>query len=948
MDVTKSIWKPNLYRLGLLLTLLVMVADWAGLLDWFERVLYDGRAKVCHYFTPPPTDRLVHLDIDDDTLTEIGAWPWSRATLARIIDEISLAKPKVIGMDMYFPDPQRDDYIHFEKGSGQVVANDELFAASVKRAGNVLIPISVAFEDSSAADPLLSQIQRLLHSDLEMDASQVVEALQRAGQDRDDLPLAVRSRLSLARQRAMLDRIDQEIQDGIKDLDVLRRKLVPKADAANHQTDASQLLEAKLPLAMAIHRMLPFRTALPDSMPLASAPREEAVNILKIADSLRYSGFVDIPASSNDGTVRSLPLLVNYRGGALPHMALGMACALLDVDVKNIRCTPNSIILPVPNRQPIIIPARIERSTNFGSIGAIVDVPYFGRSGESNWLTMYDYPAYRESRAHLKIAVIWKLIRRSDSIRRTNQTADRALKKLAETLSGVPELETYLQNIPDASDTATRLRVIDTTLKALMDFGVGDLLKKPPAELDAEDKKLTEPTRDLQDIAKINRESEELLAKDRIEVRKQLQDKAVFIDWTAVGRIDFYPTSLHPKCPGAVIQGVIVNGILTGELWRRGPRWVTALITFLIGLLITLLVALLPPWRALFYTILIMLGYGLINGELLFDYGNLIVGAAGPLAVSALVWFGLTLTNYIAEKRARSQIRKRFSSYVDPALVDYCEEHPDMDVFAGQVREMSVAFTDLAGFTTISEKLREATVPLLNSFMGAMVPVIRENRGYVNKFLGDGIMFFYGAPRENPDHAVDCVRTIINMRKALAGFNLDLKKRDLPLVGMRAGITTGEMVVGDAGSTKAPHIASDYTVLGDRVNLAARLEAANKFFGSNLLIIQRTRDLIGDRFLVRPIGKIVVKGKSEDVMCYEAICDIAEASAQQILHAQLSAKLVEAFLAGEFDDCTLICDELEEKTLDVEFATTYRKLCTKHLTEGFEGVFNGQIVLSEK
>src|ERR1700759_166676 len=104
----KAIWKPKLFRLGLLLTLLVMVLDRVALLDAPENLLSDRRARYCRKFTPPPTDRIVHLDIDDDTLNEIGAWPWAREKLAKIIDEVSLAKPKVIGMDMYFPDPQDD------------------------------------------------------------------------------------------------------------------------------------------------------------------------------------------------------------------------------------------------------------------------------------------------------------------------------------------------------------------------------------------------------------------------------------------------------------------------------------------------------------------------------------------------------------------------------------------------------------------------------------------------------------------------------------------------------------------------------------------------------------------------------------------------------------------------------------------------------------------------
>ena len=173
MAQKQRIWKPRLFRLGLLLTLLVIAADWAKQLNAFENQLFDRRAKYCRQFTPPPTDRIVHIDIDDDSLNEIGAWPWPREKLARIMDEIALAKPKVIGMDMYFPEAQRTEGVPQSDGSIKLVANDELFAASLKRAGNVLIPISVRFANANPPDPLFLRVQKLLESDLELTQQQI-------------------------------------------------------------------------------------------------------------------------------------------------------------------------------------------------------------------------------------------------------------------------------------------------------------------------------------------------------------------------------------------------------------------------------------------------------------------------------------------------------------------------------------------------------------------------------------------------------------------------------------------------------------------------------------------------------------------------------------------------------------------------------------------------------
>ena len=318
----------------------------------------------------------------------IGAWPWPRATLAEILDEVENAKPKVVGFDIYFSDPQKDQGVHRDDGTFKAVPNDDIFAAAIKRAGNVLIPNSVEFASSGPKDTLLLKIQDLLRNNLEFGPEQVISALQTQGFNDPDLGAVVRSKLSAARQEAMMDRLNEQIAGGVTDLETLRKKLVPQAVAADINTDTSQLLESKYEVAMALKSTLRFGFPLPQNVPLAYAPDEKAINIRKIADAIRYTGFVDLPVSTADGTIRSVPLLVNYRGRALPHMALGMACAFLGTDVKDIRCTRNSIIIPVAQHDPIVIPTRVESSTTLGQVGAIIDVPFFRQI--RRWQLDYD------------------------------------------------------------------------------------------------------------------------------------------------------------------------------------------------------------------------------------------------------------------------------------------------------------------------------------------------------------------------------------------------------------------------------------------------------------------------------------------------------------------------------------------------------------------------------
>ena len=432
-------------------------------------------------------------------------------------------------------------------------------------------------------------------------------------------------------------------------------------------------------------------------------------------------------------------------------------------------------------------------------------------------------------------------------------------------------------------------------------------------------------------------------------LKYKLSGRSVIMGWTATGKTDAYSTSIHPNCPGMAIIGVVFNGIVNHELWRILPWWITVLITLIIGAITTFCVAYLEPKLAMVLTLLLMLLYFLLNGIILFDWGNLIVGAAGPLTTAVLVWTTLTLVRFISETTQRRKIMRRFSSYVDPQIVDYVQEHiDDRSVFEGQVRLMTVVFTDLAGFTTISERFRERTVPLLNAYMSLMLPVIRENRGIWNKFLGDGIMFFFGAPAETPTHAQDAVRTVLQMQHALGPFNEELKTKGLPSVAMRTGISTGPMIVGDAGSNDEKHGASDYTVLGDKVNLGDRLETANKYLGSTLLMNEFASQLCSDEFLLRPVGNICVAGKSEGVLCYEPLCMRSDATDAQKRIAKLSQDIVDNFCLSHFDPCLKAAEMLEAEFGSTKFTTLYQNLAHLYVSEPPGDKFDGQIVLAEK
>jgi adenylate cyclase len=434
-----------------------------------------------------------------------------------------------------------------------------------------------------------------------------------------------------------------------------------------------------------------------------------------------------------------------------------------------------------------------------------------------------------------------------------------------------------------------------------------------------------------------------ILATRRAALRDKIAGRAVIIGWAGTGQVDFFPTPIQPACPGAVIHGMAYNAIMTGEFWRHAPRWVTFVITVLIGLSITAANGYLKPSGALGVAVLLGLVYLLLNGLLLFDYWNWCLGVAGPMVALGVVWSTGALAGFLIEAAERARITKRFSSYVDKKLVDYILERPDAKL-DGQVREMSVVFTDLAGFTSMAEQLRERAVPILSDYLSAMVPVIRKHDGFVNKFLGDGIMCFFNAPYDDPNHAVGAVSACLEMQRVLAKFAGQLVEEGLPRLAMRCGVSSGNMVVGDSG----PADASDYTVLGDNVNFASRLEGANKATGTNILVSQRTVELLGDKFLVRPVGKLQVVGKREGVMTYEPLAPLDEATAQQRVLCAISAEMVAAFAARDFGKCVEVADRMEREFGPSNLAALYRRTGREYLENPPGTEFAGSLILTEK
>jgi adenylate cyclase len=254
-------------------------------------------------------------------------------------------------------------------------------------------------------------------------------------------------------------------------------------------------------------------------------------------------------------------------------------------------------------------------------------------------------------------------------------------------------------------------------------------------------------------------------------------------------------------------------------------------------------------------------------GIYLFNNKGYLVDYTWPTLALFLPWVGAIFMRFVMEFKLKMQIKKQFGTYLSPALVEKLQKNPGLLKLGGDERELSIMFTDVRGFTSISEhygKNVQGLTMIMNRYMTAMTQAILDNDGTLDKYIGDAQMAFWNAPLDDPHHAKNAVKTAMSMLKRLDSFNEEISKEGVPAFGMGLGINTGAVVVGNMGSTQR----FDYTCLGDHVNLASRLEGQSKPYGVRIVIGPRTYEHVKEHYQCFELDCIAVKGKKEGVRIY--------------------------------------------------------------------------------
>jgi adenylate cyclase len=345
------------------------------------------------------------------------------------------------------------------------------------------------------------------------------------------------------------------------------------------------------------------------------------------------------------------------------------------------------------------------------------------------------------------------------------------------------------------------------------------------------------------------------------ELTTAIRGKIVFLGVNASGTFDFKPTPMGEVEPGVLLHWTAWANLASGG-FITALAWPFVLGTALLAGAAVLFsgrnrISLVAPLVTAFSATGLLLGgvwAGLSAGWFL--------APATPLATVLLVLLGVMAENFWIEQRRKREIQAMFGAYVDPGVVEKLVRDPASIRLGGERREATVFFSDLAGFTDLSEKLpAEQMVEVVNAYLDETSECLHRHGAYVDKYIGDAVMAVLGAPQALPDHALAACRAALEARQALAGINARYAEKVGVRLEVRIGLNTGEMIVGNLGSSRK----KQYTVMGDTVNLASRLEGANKAFGTYILIGEETARRVQATMVTRPLARLRVKGKQQAI-----------------------------------------------------------------------------------
>lgn len=812
-------------------------------------------------------------------------------------------------------------------GGRRLVNNDMLLQIAINDSNNVFVPFDLSQSNQLEVDirPHLMQLRGAILKDFKCEEE---ELLQRHPELGEGVARLLRGNLNSIKDLVLSDYLKETFRrEPDVPFETVRGRILLDYDP-EYQEGFSKLIEHAYTSARAISTVERrfFLCDAPADLGQTRRSLSMLPPIQRFASTIHGSGFSNF-AADIDGTARRIPLYWEIDGIFVPHEQLASSAEFLGVtredifietgryvELRNVKhpLYPElkTIRIPVDEKGQVVLAwSKGEdeqmRYWPFTHVPFIALVNYWRIHIELERCYMdFEESALRTHELRDLRAQWERLALRSADKRDEIEAAKKAYRLKQESLikelddavvslgNGIKDtidqkLQAIQKALADPRTPKNRIKLYEESQARLQKCAdafaealkIGEL-KEGTSKLLKEEKNLDKKVKDVDEFdqgvsnwgkivtlrKKLQEKQDELKARGD-EVREKVSGRVCIIGSTSTASGDLLSTPLWASFPGVGLHTTLFNDIVMNRFIHRVDRGWSLLAVFISGLIVSLIVMRMGPIPSGLFT----LGYFLLYltlAALLFIVDGAWIDLNGPALAVFLPYSSITAYRELTEETKKRQVKKMFEHYLAPDVVDEMMKNPEGVQLGGTRMMATVFFSDIAGFTTMSERMEpEDVVTYLNEYFNAAAPILLKYGGYMDKFIGDAIMCIFGVPLARNDHAVAAIMASIEVQEALAALNDKFMSEKKPALRVRIGLATGPMVVGNIGSEQKVN----YTVIGDIVNLGARLEGQNKEYKTLILAHYETFEACQDKIVGRELDLIAVKGKKLAVKVYEPI-----------------------------------------------------------------------------
>jgi adenylate cyclase len=849
------------------------------------------------------SDKLVLVDIDDKSIRKFS-WPLDRKHYAQALLALDRLGARQIAFDVEFkmnaPTPE---YFDDQTGEYRLTPSDRALRFAIGKSGKVTLAYHAESQDAIPLEvqPYVPKLRELLAKNPGAEEDEVVRSTGVPAE-------AIRGVLEGIREQIVTllvaEHLDRRPETPFAEL---KRSFLPDYQSHRHGREVSLLqagywhwrclraLESKSVLA----RLDP---APPPRLALWQGVVPPHYAFLEYAQSV---GSVN-SEPDGDGVMRRAWTHVAHHGRFYPY--LGLEIALRELETPEVRV------------ETLLRPDAIEIRTFARSDGSLKGAVSLPLDAEGKLLVNWAGNSRRARGKKEDYFVHLPFLRAVEFYQMRYETLDANVRRT------IAQLNDEERGSVDAVKYLTLSDRLQAVLKGTLEISftearaIEDRMEKIRAKMVGEFNAYIEANeRDLRAMvnpskrvrenaereqAKWRQQVESISAPDAAEkqLRPLIEGRICLIGSASTASGDLYSSPVGASTPGMDVHANVANMALTGQVIRVVPGGVNFFILFAIGLLVAFYVT---HWQTMWSAIATGATIAASGGLFwwLFTGPAILVPGAGPVVTAVLTFAGVTAYKELLTQRSKRKLQRELEKNTSAELVKILLEHPE---FLSEPRKMTGTFffSDVKSFTSISEKMNaEVLFPFINRYLDRMTQALKAHEAFVDKYIGDGIMALFGIPVPTPDHARNACRAALDCQTVLRPLNAEFKLQGLPEIKVRIGIHSGEVSAGNVGALNR----SNYTVLGDNVNLAARLEGANKEYDTSIMVSEATWDLVAGRFVGRELDRIRVVGKQKPVRIFELIAVAGQplpldpgfleayASALSIFKDRLWAESIEAF-----------------------------------------------------